>query len=132
VELIRSPDGRVWRLDRVRPKLSDAETFKVPYFWTSVVVTVLILLFVLRLIWVDPGFQAYLVLLPLGVWLIERAIHAFRPYIQASTEGPPPETLVWRPGSRFSYGRVQQRIVEAIEAGRPETDVKGALLVRPG
>jgi hypothetical protein len=132
VDLIRSPDGRVWRLDRVRPSLQDAETFKVPFFWTSVVVTILILLFVVRLIWVDPGYNAYLVLLPLGVWLVERAVHALRPSIRARTEGPPPETLIWRPGSRFFYRRVERRIAEAIKAGRPETDVKGALLVRPG
>ena len=46
VGLIRSPDGRVWALDRIRPKISEAETFKVPFFWTSVVVTILILAFV--------------------------------------------------------------------------------------
>jgi hypothetical protein len=132
VGLIRSPDGRVWKLERVRPQLREAETFKVPFFWTSVVVTILLLAFAVRLIWVDPGWASYLLLLPLGVWIVERGFHALRPYIRAETEGPPRECLTWRPGSRFGYGRVERRIVAAIEAGRPETDVKGAPLVGSG
>ena len=130
--LIRSPDGRVWRLERLRPKVREAETFKVPFFWTSVVVTIVLLAFAVRVIWVDPGWASYLLLLPLGVWIVERGFHALRPSIRAETGGPPPERLTWRPGSRFGYGRVERRIVEAIEAGRPETDVKGAPLVRSG
>lgn len=132
VELIRSPDGRVWTLDRLRPKLSEAETFKVPFFWSSVVATIFVLVFVVRLVMVDPGFVAYLLLLPLVVWVVERGFHALRPLIKAETEGPPRETLMWRPGSRWGYGRVERRVAEAIEAGRPETDVKGAPLVRSG
>jgi hypothetical protein len=121
VGLIRSPDGRVWKLDRIRPMIREAETFKVPFFWTSVAVTVLLLAFVVRLIWVDPAWTTYLVLLPLGVWIVERGLHALRPLIRAETEGPPPERLTWRPGSRFGYSRVERRIAEAIQAGRPET-----------
>ena len=130
--LIRSPDGRVWKLDHFRPKLSDAETFKVPFFWTSVVATILLLAFAARVIWLDPGWVTYLLLLPLGVWIVERGLHALRPFIRAETEGPPHELLMWRPGSRFAYGRIERRIAEAIRAGRPETDVKGAPLVRSG
>jgi hypothetical protein len=130
--MIRSPDGRTWNLDRVRPKLREAETLKVPFFWTSVVVTILLLAFLARLLWVDPGLTAYLFLLPLAVWLVERGLHAFRPFIRARTEGPPPETLMWRPNSRWAYGPVERRIIEAIRAGRPENDVKGALLARFG
>ena len=132
VGLIRSPDGRVWTLDRVRPKISEAETFKVPFFWTSVVVTILLLAFAVRLIWIDPGWTAYLLLLPLGVWIAERGLHALRPFVRAETEGPPPERLMWRPGNRFAIGRVERRVAEAIQAGRPETDVKGAPLVGSG
>jgi hypothetical protein len=132
VDLIRSPDGRVWTLDRVRPNLRDAETFKVPFFWTSVVATVLLAAFIVRFVWVDPGYSAYVVLLPLGVWLVERGFHALRPFIRAETEGPPHELLMWRPGSRWFYRRVERRIADAIRAGRPETDVKGAPLVRSG
>ena len=127
--MIRSPDGRAWTLERVRPKISDAETFKVPFFWTSVVVTILILAFAVRVIWVDPGWTSYLLLLPLGVWIVERGLHAMRPFIRAETADPPAEQLMWRPGNRFAYGRVERRIAEAIRAGRPETDVKGAPLV---
>ena len=130
--VIRSPDGRTWTLDRVRPKLREAETLKVPYFWPSVVVTILILAFLARLIWVDPGWTAYLLGIPLVVWLVERGVHAFRPYIRAKTDGPLAETLMWRPNSRWTYGRVERRIIEAIRAGRPENDVKGALLARLG
>jgi predicted membrane metal-binding protein len=130
--MIRSPDGRTWTLDRVRPKLREAETFKVPYFWPSVVVTILLLAFLARVIWVDPGWSAYLFGIPLVVWLVERGLHALRPYIRASTEGPPAETLMWRPNSRWTYRWVERRIIEAIRAGRPETDVKGALLARLG
>jgi hypothetical protein len=130
--VLRSPDGRTWTIDRVRPKLRDAETFKTPFFWSSVIVTILLLVFVVRLIWVDPGWVSYLLLLPLGVWLIERGIHALRPFIRAETQGPPHDMFMWRPGSRWSYGRVERRIADAITAGRPETDVKGAPLVRTG
>jgi hypothetical protein len=130
--VIRSPDGRTWTIDRVRPKLGEAETFKVPYFWPSVVVTIVLLAVFARVIWVDPGWTAYFLGIPLVVWLVERGVHAFRPYIRARTEGPPPETLMWRPNSRWTYGRVEPRIVEAIRAGRPETDVKGAPLARLG
>jgi hypothetical protein len=130
--VIRSPDGRVWALEHVRPKISDAETFKVPFFWTSVVVTILILAFAVRVIWVDPGWASYLLLLPLGVWIVERGLHAMRPSIRAETTDPPAEQLTWRPGNRFAYGRVKRRIAETIRAGRPETDVKGAPLVGSG
>jgi hypothetical protein len=130
--VLRSPDGRTWAIDRVRPKLRDAETFKAPFFWSSVIVTILLLLFVVRLIWVDPGWVSYLLLLPLGVWLIERGVHALRPFIRAETQGPPHDMFMWRPGSRWSYGRVERRIADAIRTGRPETDVKGAPLVRTG
>lgn len=132
VGLARSPDGRTWRLDRVRPKLRDAETLKVPFFWSSVVATILLFAFIARFVWVDPGYSAYVVLVPLGVWLVERGFHALRPFIRAQTEGPPRERLMWRPGSRWRHGRVERRIADAIEAGRPETDVKGAPLVRSG
>jgi predicted membrane metal-binding protein len=130
--LVRSPDGRTWKLDRVRPKLSEAETLEIPFFWTSVVVTLLLAAFIVRYVWVDPGYSGYVVLVPLVVWLVERGFHALRPLIRAETEGPPHELLVWRPGSRLFYGRVERRIAEAIRAGRPETDVKGAPLVGSG
>ncbi len=132
VELIRSPDGRVWTLDRIRPKLSEAETFKVPYFWPSVVVTIGLLAFLAWVVSRDPGWTAYLLVIPLAVWVVERGVNAFRPLIRAETEGPPHEVLMWRPGSRWGYGRVERRIVDAIESGRPETDIKGAPLVRSG
>ncbi len=130
--LIRSPDGRVWEFDRVRPKIREAETFEIPYFWSSVVVTVLLLAFVARLVWVDPGFSAYVLLAPLVVWLVERGTHVLRPFIRARTVGPPPQILMWRPNSRFGYRRAERRIADAIAAGRPQSDVKGAPLVRLG
>jgi hypothetical protein len=132
VGLIRSPDGRVWKLDRIRPKLRDAETFKIPFFWSSVVATIVLLAFIARLVAVDPTSTAYFFLVPLVVWMVERGFHALRPFIRAETDGPPQETLMWRPGSRWGYGRIERRIAEAIEAGRPETDVKGAPLTRTG
>lgn len=132
VGLTRSPDGRVWQLDRVKPTFRDAETFKVPFFWSSVVTTIVLLALIVWLVGSDPGLTAYLLLVPLAVWLIERGFHVFRPFIRAETEGPPHETLMWRPGSRWGYSRVERRIADAIEAGRPEEDVRGAPLVRSG
>jgi hypothetical protein len=132
VGLIRSPDGRVWKLDRLRPKLSEAETFKVPFFWSSVVATIVLLVFIFRVVWNDPSGLAYVFLAPFAVWIVERGFHALRPFIRAETEDAPRETLMWRPSSRWGYGRVERRIQEAIEAGRPEADVKGAQLVRSG
>lgn len=130
--MIRSPDGRVWKLDRLRPKLREAETFKVPFFWSSVVATIVLLVFIFRVVWNDRSGLAYIFLAPFGVWIVERGFHALRPFIRAETEGPPRETLMWRPSGRWGYGRVERRIQEAIEAGRPETDVKGAPLARSG
>jgi len=132
VGLIRSPDGRVWKLDRLRPKLREAETFKVPFFWSSVVATIVLLAFIARVVWVDPSALAYVFLVPFAVWIVERGFHALRPFIRAETEDRPRETLMWLPSSRWGYGRVERRIQEAIEAGRPEADVKGAPLVRSG
>lgn len=132
VGLIRSPDGRVWKVDRTRPKLSEAETFKVPFFWSSVVATIALLVFIFRVVWVDQTALKYFLLVPFGVWIVERGFHALRPFIRAETEDPPRETLMWHPSGRWGYGRVERRITEAIEAGRPETDVKGAPLVRSG
>lgn len=130
--MIRSPDGRVWKLDQLRPKLREAETFKVPFFWSSVVATIALLVFIFRVVWVDATALKYVLLVPFAVWIVERGIHALRPFIRAKTEGPPRETLMWRPSSRWGYGRAERRIQEAIEAGRPEADVKGARLVRSG
>jgi hypothetical protein len=132
VGLIRSPDGRVWKLDRLRPKLREAETFKVPFFWSSVVATIALLVFIFRVVWVNPGPTALIFVAPLLVWMVERGFHALRPFVRAHTDDEPRETLMWRPGSRWGYGRVERRIAEAIEAGRPEADVKGAPLVRSG
>jgi hypothetical protein len=130
--LIRSPDGRVWAVDRVRPSIREAETLKIPFFWTSVVVTIVLFAVAIRVVVVDPGRTALLYLLPLVVWILERGMHMLRPYIRASTDGPPREVLYWRPNGRFGYGRIERRIAQAIESGRPEQDVRGAPVVRLG
>lgn len=132
VGLIRSPDGRVWKLDRLRPRLREAETFKVPYFWPSVVATVALLAGIAWLVSRDPGPTAYLFLIPLVVWLVERGFNAFRPFIKAETEGPPQETLMWRPGSRWGYGRVERRIARRPRPAGLRPTSRAAPLVRSG
>ena len=127
---VRSPDGRSWQLERVRPESALAATRQEPFFWASVVATVILIAFAL---WVILRFDHSVILLItlilLAIWLIERGLNLMRPNIRAHTDGPPPETLTWRTTHRWGLGRIEDRIAKQIENGRLEDEPPGAVLI---
>jgi hypothetical protein len=127
---VRSPDGRVWRLDRVRPESALSASRKEPFFWASVAATVALIAFILWVIVRDES-PLFLVigLVLLVIWLIERGLNLIRPNIRAHTDGPPAETLTWRTTHRYGLGRIERRIAKQIESGRLEDEPPGAVLI---
>jgi hypothetical protein len=127
---VRSPDGRTWEIDRVRPESALAASRKEPFFWASVIATVILIAFA---VWVigrfDNSVILVIALILLAIWLIERGLNFARPNIRAHTDGPPAETLTWRTTHRYGLGRIEQRIAEQIESGRLEGEPPGAVLI---
>jgi hypothetical protein len=127
---IRSPDGRSWRLERVRPESGLSATRKEPMFWASVVATVVLIAFIVLVIVVfDSTILRLLAILVLAIWLIERGVNLARPNIRAHTDGPPAETLTWRTTHRYGLSRIEDRIAQQIESGRLEGEPPGAVLI---
>jgi hypothetical protein len=127
---VRSPDGRTWQIERVRPESGLAATKKEPFFWASAVVTVILIAFiVLVIVLVDSTILRLIAVLLLLIWLVERGLNLARPNIQAHTEGPPPETLTWRTTHRYGLSKIEDRIVQQIESGRLEGEPPGAVLI---
>jgi hypothetical protein len=128
-----SPDGRVWRVQKIRERPSLAKSRKEPFFWGTLGATVLLLAFFARLIYVDYSFFGSLYALVFGVplllWLIERAMHLLRPRIRAETDGPPAEALEWKTPHPLGTSRLIDRVVEAIESGRHDSEPRGLRLV---
>jgi hypothetical protein len=126
---VRSPDGRIWQIERVRPSSILGATRKEPFFWSSAIATGLLFAFAGRMIWVDPGPLTLSIVVPLLlIWLLERDLNILRPNIRAHTDGPPAETLTWRTTHPFGVRRIEQRIVKEIETGR-ESEPPGAVLI---
>jgi hypothetical protein len=127
---VRSPDGRTWQIDRVRPDSALAASKKEPFFWGSVVATVALIAFIVWVIARDES-SLFLVIgvVLLVIWVIERGLNVMRPNIRAHTDGPPPETLTWRTTHRYGLGRIERRIAEQIESGRLEGEPPGAVLI---
>jgi hypothetical protein len=127
---VRSPDGRTWQIDRIRPESALAATRKEPFFWASVIATVILIAFA---VWVIGRFDNSVILviavILLAIWVIERGLNFARPNIRAHTDGPPPETLTWRTTHRYGLGRIEGRIAEQIESGRLEGEPSGAVLI---
>jgi hypothetical protein len=127
---VRSPDGRSWQIDRVQPDSALAASRNEPFFWGSVVVTVLLIAFALWVILaIDSGVILMITLVLLAIWLIERGLNVVRPNIRAHTDGPPAETLTWRTTHRWGLGRIEDRIAKQIENGRLEDEPPGAVLI---
>jgi hypothetical protein len=128
---VRSPDGRIWTLERVSQGKSFAERRQEPFFWPSLIATAIMLVFIVRLISVDgAGWFLWVVVVPLFViWLLERGLSFARPNIRAHTDGPPAETHTWRTTHRIGLGRIENRIAEQIEQGRLEAEPSGAVLI---
>jgi hypothetical protein len=128
--IVRSPDGRSWEIERVRPESPLGLTRREPFFWSSVAATVFLIAFAARLIWVDPGPLTLSIVVPLFViWLLERGFSILRPNIRAHTDGPRAETLTWRTTHRLGLGRIEDRIAKEIETGRTEAEPPGAVLI---
>jgi hypothetical protein len=127
---VRSPDGRTWQLERVRPESGLSATSKEPFFWGSVFVTVLLIGFI---VWVivalDSTVIRLIAIILLAIWLIERGVNFARPNIRAHTDGPPAETLTWRTTHRYGLSKIEDRIVAQIESGRLEGEPSGAVLI---
>jgi hypothetical protein len=127
---VRSPDGRSWVIERVRPASGLSASRKEPFFWGSVAVTVFLVAFI---VWVIVRDQSSLFLviaaILLAIWLIERGLNLMRPNIRAHTNGPPKETLTWRTTHRYGLSRIEDRIADQIENGRLEGEPPGAVLI---
>jgi hypothetical protein len=127
---VRSPDGRVWAIERVRPESALAATRREPFFWASVAVTVALVAFIVWVIVsIEDSVTLMIALVLLAIWLIERGLNLMRPNIRAHTDGPPKETLTWRTTHRYGLGRIEARIAEQIENGRLEGEPSGAVLI---
>jgi hypothetical protein len=127
---VRSPDGRSWTLERVRPESGFSRWRNEPFFWASVIATQILMAFI---VWVIVREQRPLFLvislILLAIWLIERGLNFIRPNIRAHTDGPPAETLTWRTTHRYGLGKIEDRIVEQIQNGRLEGEPPGAVLI---
>jgi hypothetical protein len=127
---VRSPDGRTWQLERIRPESGLAVTRREPFFWASVAATVALIAFVIWVIvTVDSSVILVISLVLLAIWLIERGLNLARPNIRAHTDGPPAETLTWRTTHRYGLSKIEDRIARQIESGRLEDEPPGAVLI---
>lgn len=129
-----SPDGRVWHVKKVRERPSFAETRREPFFWGTVLVTIILIAFFVRLVMVDFGrfgsLYVFVFIVPLALlWLTERTMHLLMPRIHADTDGPPPERVVWKTTYPFGTSRLMSRAVAAIEVGRHDDEPRGLSLV---
>jgi hypothetical protein len=127
---VRSPDGRNWQIERVRPASGLAASRKEPFFWGSVAVTVLLIAFIVWVIVREQG-SLFLVIASvlLAIWLLERGLNMMRPNIRAHTDGPPRETLTWRTTHRYGLSKIEDRIARQIENGQLEGEPPGAVLI---
>jgi hypothetical protein len=129
----RSPDGRTWEVTKVRERLSLAERRREPFFWSGILVTILIVGAVVVLVLADPFSPWILVgaVIPLTlIWILERGTFMFRPCIQAQTTGPLPERVVRKTGHPLGTRRHMRRAIKAIEAGKPVSDQPGLSLAQ--
>ena|SRR5215210_4091673 len=127
---VRSPDGRIWTLERVSPGSGLSGAKDEASFWPSVIATVIMIVLIVRLITLDTGWLTLIVAVPLFlIWLLERGLNFARPNIRASTDGPPADTHTWRTTHRIGVGRIEDRIAAQIESGRLEGEPAGAVLI---
>jgi hypothetical protein len=127
---VRSPDGRTWTLERVSSRTPVGETKEEPFFWPSVIATVIIIALFVRLLTLDTGWLTLIIAVPLLlIWLFERGLNFARPNIRAHTDGPPAETHTWRTTHRIGLGKIEDRIANEIANGRFEAEPPGAVLI---
>jgi hypothetical protein len=128
-----SPDGRIWRVEKLRERLSFAESGRQPFFWASAIAAILLIAFWVRLVTIDVqllgGVYAFIFGIPLLLWLVERTLHLLSPRIRAETDGPPHELVMWKTMYPFRTSRLMNRAVAVIEAGRHDDAPRGLDLV---
>ena len=127
---VRSPDGRSWTLDRVRPESLIVASKKEGSFWGSVVLTALMIGFLVWIV-IEFGAGAYFVIfmVVILIWLVERVFSTTRPNLKAHTEGPPAETFTWRTTHRYGLSRIEDRIATQIENGQLGDEPPGTVLI---
>ena len=127
---VRSPDGRTWTLERVKPDSLIASSKKEPVFWGSIVVTAILIGLI---IWIVLEFGAGAVFIVAVVlfliWLFERGLSTTRPNLQAHTEGPPAQTFTWRTTHRWGLSKTEDRIATQIETGQLGDEPPGTVLI---
>ena len=105
------------------------QSSKEPFFWASVVVTVIIIGFTVWLIARGHIVIGIIALILLVIWVLERGLNVIRPNIEAHTDGPPAETFTWRTTHRYGLDKIEQRIADQIEQGRAESEPPGTVLI---
>jgi hypothetical protein len=127
---VRSPDGRTWTLEQVKPEGLIASSKKEPVFWGSIVVTAVLIGLIIWIV-LEFGAGAFFiaVLVLFLIWLFERGLSTTRPNLQAHTEGPPPQTFTWRTTHRWGQSKIEDRIVKQIEAGQLGDEPPGTVLI---
>lgn len=123
-----SPDGRTWEVGSTRERMSFWENKKEPFFWAGVITTAILVVGTIVLAFFSTTI-AILAGILLVIWLAERASNLLRPRLYARTEGPPREEVVWK-ANRFSRGKLEHKIVEAIERGNPDVEPPGLRLLQ--
>ena len=124
----RSPDGRTWEIGSQREQLSFWEKRDEPFFWAGVVMTVILIAIAIVVAFYST-IIAIIAAILLLIWLAERISNLLRPRLYARTEGPPREEVVWK-ANRFSRGKLEHKIVEAIERGNPDVEPPGLTLLQ--
>ncbi len=123
-----SPDGRSWEVEAVREAVTFGRSRSEPFFWASVVVTVILIGVVIAFALLSTIIAIVAGVL-LVIWLAERTSNLLRPRLYARTKGPPPEEVVWK-ADRLARGKLEHRIVRAIEAGNPDVEPPGLTLLK--
>lgn len=124
----RSPDGRTWEIGSRRERLSFWDRRDEPFFWAGVVMTVILIAIAIVVAFYST-IIAIIAAILLLIWLAERISNLLRPRLYARTEGPPREEVVWK-ANRFSRGKLEHKIVEAIERGNPDVEPPGLTLLQ--
>jgi hypothetical protein len=120
-----SPDGRAWQVESHR-RLRTGKVGSMDV--ASVVVTVILVVVTIFFARRSPAIAIIAAVMFL-IWLSERASSYFRPKIDATTEGPPRQHLCWVSRSRFGSDLLEQRVIEVIKRGDPESEPPGLKLV---
>jgi len=123
-----SPDGRSWEVEAVREPVTFGRSRSEPFFWASIVVTVILIGVVIAFA-VLSTIIAIVGGVLLVIWLAERISNLLRPRLYARTKGPPPEEVVWK-ADRLARGKLEHRIVRAIESGNPDVEPPGLTLLK--